>query len=56
MIIALSNNNKNNDDDIDLVSVVEMHSLGVKHDFPFPFEKPNPCSRNVTRFCIPEKA
>ena len=39
-----------------LVSVIKVSSLSVKHDFSISFKKPNPCTRYVTLFCVPEFA
>lgn len=36
-----------------LVSVVKMHSLCVKHDLPLSFKEPNSCTWNITWFRIP---
>lgn len=39
-----------------LVSVIKVSSFSVKHDFSLSFKKPNPCTRNITLFCVPEFA
>jgi hypothetical protein len=37
-----------------LISVVKMRSLCVKHNFSFPFKKPKTCTRNILLSCIPK--
>lgn len=37
-----------------LISVVKMRPLCVKHNFSFPFIEPKTCTRNITLACIPK--
>lgn len=45
--------NKKSDMNTNLVSVIEMSSLGIEHDLSLALEKPNPCTRYITGLCVP---